>query len=77
MTKRSTKSEATGARRENQWRQQTRLVRGGTSRSPHGETSEALFLTSGYVYDSADQARARFAGDADGYIGRASCRERG
>ena len=68
MTKQSTKSEAIGARQESQWRRQTRLVRGGTSRSLHGETSEALFLTSGYVYDSADQARARFAGDADGYI---------
>ena len=32
------------------WRPETRLVRGGTHRSPFGETSEALFLTQGYVY---------------------------
>ncbi|MBX9701377.1 MAG: O-succinylhomoserine sulfhydrylase [Acetobacteraceae bacterium] len=40
----------------------TLLVRGGTSRSAHGETAEALFLTSGFVYDSAAQAEATFAG---------------
>ena len=34
----------------------TRLVHGGVHRSHHGETAEALFLTSGYVYDSAEQA---------------------
>jgi O-succinylhomoserine sulfhydrylase len=40
----------------------TLLVRGGTARSNHDETSEALFLTSGFVYDSAAQAEATFAG---------------
>ena len=50
------------------WGPQTRLIHAGTDRSPHGENSEALFLTSGYVYDSAGTARDRFAGDADGYI---------
>ncbi|MBY0330587.1 MAG: O-succinylhomoserine sulfhydrylase [Acetobacteraceae bacterium] len=40
----------------------TLLVRGGTTRSSHGETAEALFLTSGFVYDSAAQAEATFAG---------------
>ena len=40
----------------------TLLVRGGTTRSGHGETAEALFLTSGFVYDSAAQAEATFAG---------------
>ena len=43
-------------------RSATRLVHGGTLRSHHGETAEALFLTSGFVYDSAEQAEATFAG---------------
>lgn len=47
---------------------QTQLVRGGINRSQHGETSEALYLTSGYVYDSAEQAAARMAGDEPGYV---------
>jgi len=50
------------------WRQATRLVRGGTHRSPHGETSEALWLTSGYVYASAAEAEARFKGERDGFM---------
>ena len=50
-----------------QWRPQTRLVHGGTQRSQHGEAAEALFLTSGYVYDHPEVARDRFAGDADGF----------
>lgn len=50
-----------------QWRPQTRLVHGGTQRSQHGEAAEALFLTSGYVYDHPEIARDRFAGDADGF----------
>ena len=44
------------------YRPATQLVHGGTVRTPYGETSEALFLTSGYVYDSAEQAEATFAG---------------
>ncbi|MFN3591495.1 MAG: trans-sulfuration enzyme family protein [Thermaurantiacus sp.] len=48
------------------WRPATRAVRGGTARSAHGETSEAIFLTSGYCYDSAGEAAARFRGDAEG-----------
>ena len=44
------------------WRPATRAVRGGTWRSEHGETSEALFLTSGYSYDDAETVAARFAG---------------
>lgn len=39
---------------------ETALVHGGTMRSPWGETSEAMFLTQGFVYDSAEQAEARF-----------------
>ena len=48
------------------WRPATRAVRAGTSRSEWGETSEALFLTSGYAYDDAGTAAARFRGDAPG-----------
>ncbi len=50
------------------WKAATRLVHGGTERSGHGETSEALYLTQGFVYDSAESAEARFAGDEPGYI---------
>jgi O-succinylhomoserine sulfhydrylase len=50
------------------WRRQTNLVRGGTYRSGHGETSEALFLTSGFVYDNAEEAEARFKGEAQGFV---------
>ena len=49
-----------------QWRPATQAVRGGTARSEFGETSEALFLTSGYAYDCAGDAAARFAGDQQG-----------
>jgi O-succinylhomoserine sulfhydrylase len=45
----------------------TRLVHGGVHRTHHGETAEALFLTSGYVYDDAEQAEATFAGKAEHY----------
>lgn len=48
------------------WRPATRAVRGGTWRSEHGETSEALFLTSGYTYDNAETVAARFAGEQPG-----------
>ena len=51
-----------------QWEPQTRLVRGGLDRSVHGETSEALFLTQGYVYDSAESAEARFKGEEPGFV---------
>ncbi len=50
------------------WRKATQLVHGGTLRSEFGETSEALFLTQGFTYDTAEQAAARFKGDADGFI---------
>ena len=48
------------------WHPATQAVRGGTWRSEHGETSEALFLTSGYTYDNAEEVAARFAGEAQG-----------
>ncbi len=50
-----------------QFRSATRLVHGGTVRSQHGETSEAMFLTSGFVYDSAEQAEGTFAGTVQHY----------
>jgi len=48
------------------WRPATQAVRGGTWRSEQGETSEAIFLTSGYCYDSAESVAARFAGEETG-----------
>ncbi len=45
----------------------TLLVHGGTERTAYGETAEALFLTSGFVYDSAEQAEATFKGEASHY----------
>jgi O-succinylhomoserine sulfhydrylase len=50
------------------YRPETRLVHSGTLRSQFGETSEALFLTQGFVYDSAEQCEARFKGEDDGFI---------
>ena len=51
-----------------EWELATRLVRAGLARSPYGETSEALFLTQSFVYDSAEAADARFAGQDPGFI---------
>lgn len=48
------------------WRPATRAVRGGTWRSEQGETSEAMFITSGYCYDDAATPAARFAGQEPG-----------
>ena len=48
------------------WRPATLAVRGGSARTEYGETSEALFLTSGYSYDRAEDAAARFAGEQQG-----------
>ncbi|MDE2385000.1 MAG: O-succinylhomoserine sulfhydrylase [Alphaproteobacteria bacterium] len=50
------------------WGDQTKLVRGGLSRSEHGETSEAMYLTSGYVYDDPETAERRFSGEEEGYV---------
>ncbi|MEM6535961.1 MAG: O-succinylhomoserine sulfhydrylase [Pseudomonadota bacterium] len=57
-----------GASDKKHWKPATQLVRGGLERSQHGETSEALYLTSGYAYDSAEQAAARMAGDEPGFV---------
>jgi O-succinylhomoserine sulfhydrylase len=49
------------------WREATKLVHSGTRRSAFQETSEAIYLTSGFVYDSAEQAEARFKGEDEGF----------
>ncbi len=46
----------------------TRLVHAGTDRSRHGEMSEALFLTQGFAYETAESAEARFVGDDPGFV---------
>ncbi len=50
------------------WRPDTLAVRGGLARSEFEETSEALFLTSGYVYSSAAEAEAAFRGESEHYM---------
>ena len=57
-----------GAGANGAWRRRTNLVRGGTVRSQHGETSEAIFMTSGFCYQSAEVAEARFSGDQPGFV---------
>ena len=51
------------------WNKRTKAVHGGTRRSQYGELSEAIFLTQGFAYDSAEQAAARFeSAGPDEYI---------
>ena len=50
------------------WRPATNLVRGGLERSQFGETSEGLFMTSGYIYESAEQAERAFKQEEDRFI---------
>ena len=50
------------------WKPATELVHGGTMRSQFGETSEAIFLTQGFLYDTAEAAEARFKGEEPGFI---------
>ena len=50
------------------WRPATQQVRGALERTPYGETSEAMFMTSGYVYESAEQAERAFTGEEDHYV---------
>ena len=52
----------------NKWRSATNLVRGGTNRSNFGETNEGIFMTSGYIYDTAEQAQRAFQGEEDRFI---------
>ena len=47
------------------WKKRTKLVHEGTRRSQYGEVSEAIFLTQGFVYDSAEQAMQRFESSGD------------
>lgn len=60
-------SKATDGDASDSWAPETQLVHGGTLRSQFGETSEALFLTQGFVYASAEQAEARFKNEDPGY----------
>jgi len=50
------------------WDVATKLIRGGVARTPYGETGEAMFLTQSFVYDSAESADARFAGEEPGFV---------
>ena len=50
------------------WKPQTAAVHAGTLRSAFGETSEAIYLTQGFVYDTAEAAEARFKGEEPGFI---------
>jgi O-succinylhomoserine sulfhydrylase len=49
------------------YRPETRLVHAGALRSQFGETSESIFLTQGFVYDSAEQCEGRFTGADPGF----------
>lgn len=53
---------------EKSWRLATQMVRGGTLRTPFGETSEAIFMTSGFRYDSAEAAERRFKNEEPGFV---------
>ncbi|NAZ87666.1 O-succinylhomoserine sulfhydrylase [Kineococcus indalonis] len=57
-----------GDRAPRPWRPDTTAVRGGLARSDFQETSEAMYLTSGYVYGSAADAEAAFTGEVDRYV---------
>ena len=50
------------------WHPQTLAVRGGLTRSQFGETAEAIYPTSGFRYDQAEDAEARFLGEQDGFV---------
>lgn len=53
---------------EKSYRPETRLVHSGTLRSQFNETSEALFMTQGFVYETAELCEARFKGEDPGFI---------
>lgn len=67
MTDRNNRGLAANEQQAN-WRPATQMVHSGTTRSHHGETSEAMYLTQGFIYDSAEAAEARFKGEDDGFI---------
>ena len=54
--------------KKSEYRLSTKLVRGGLNRSQNRETSEALFMSSGYVYDSAEQAGAAYRDGTDNFV---------
>jgi len=56
------------ANKTKKWRPATNLVRGGTNRSNFAETNEGIFMTSGYVYDTAEQAQRAFQGEEERFI---------
>src|ERR1700755_3678146 len=58
---------ALNAKPTTHYRPETRLVHAGTLRSQFGETSEALFLTQGYVYENSAQAERRFKNEEPGF----------
>ena len=60
-------TDKTPAKRARKLRPETLLVHGGTLRSQFGEMSEAIFLTQGYAYDSAELAERRFTGEDPGF----------
>lgn len=51
-----------------QWQEQTRLIHNGTMRSQYGETSEAIYMNSGFCYENAEVAESRFNGEAPGFV---------
>jgi len=63
-----TEDKETKKQRFANYRTATKLVRGGTERTRFNETSEAIFMNSGFVYDSAEQAAGRFKGENEGFI---------
>lgn len=50
------------------WELATKLIRGGTLRSQYGETSEAIFMNSGFCYENAETAEKRFNGEEPGFV---------
>lgn len=61
-------ADSSGKDRKDTWKAGTKAVRGGLARSHNMETSEAMYLNSGFTYDSAEQAAARMRGDEPGYV---------
>ena len=55
-------------KRPKRFRPATEMVHGGTARSQFAETSEAIFLTQGFVYPDAEAAEARFKGEDPGFV---------
>lgn len=54
--------------KKSEWKEETKLVHGGTLRSQYGETSEAIYMNSGFCYDNAEIAESRFNGEAPGFV---------